>query len=67
MQDRLLTTAEAADYLGVSRSFLEHDRIGMQRVPFVRTTPRRIRYRLSSLHTYLASNETGGFTYAEAG
>jgi len=51
----LLTTKEAALYLGVSSAFLERDRWAGARIPFIRVGSRAVRYRLSDLETYLAS------------
>lgn len=48
--DRLLTTVEAAQFLNVSKSFLDHDRFyETGKVPFCKIDPRIIRYRLSDL------------------
>ena len=52
--DRLLTTKEAAAYLGVSASFLERDRWAGARIPFVRIGSRAVRYRLCELENYVA-------------
>ncbi len=54
-QDELLTTGEAAAFLKVSRSFLEHDRCGESRISFQRVG-RRVRYRASVLQEFLAQN-----------
>lgn len=54
--DNLLTTKEAARYLGMSDAFLERDRwSGDSKIPFTRVGSRAVRYRLSDLDTYLAS------------
>ncbi len=52
--DRLLTTKEAAAYLGVSAAFLERDRWAGARIPFVRIGSRAVRYRLGELENYVA-------------
>lgn len=54
MVDRLLTTKEAATYLGVSRAFLERDRWAGARIPFVRVGSRAVRYRIGELDNYIA-------------
>ena len=54
MSERLLTTQEAADYLGISSSFLERDRWAGAQIPFVRVGRRTVRYQLSELDNYLA-------------
>lgn len=54
----LFTTAEAASYLGVSRSFLEKDRTGKARIPFVKLgKARAVRYRQEDLEAYVASRK----------
>ena len=53
MNSRLLTTAEAAEILCVSRAFLERDRWAGAQVPFVRVGSRAIRYRESDLWDYI--------------
>ncbi len=52
--DRLLTTKEAAAYLGVSAAFLERDRWAGARIPFVRIGSRAVRYPLGELENYVA-------------
>ncbi len=52
--DRLLTTKDAAAYLGVSAAFLERDRWAGARIPFVRIGSRAVRYRLGELENYVA-------------
>lgn len=56
MYKNLLTTKEAARYLGVSEAFLERDRWAGARIPFVRIGSRAIRYELSALEAYVKSN-----------
>ena len=53
MQNRLLTTKEAADFLGVSQAFLERDRWAGARIPFVKVGARAVRYELSTLNAYV--------------
>lgn len=55
MTDRLLTTKEAARYLGMSESFLERDRIEREAIPFKRVGSRSVRYQLSELEAYVNS------------
>lgn len=54
-QTNLLTTAEAAQHLGMSKAFLERDRWAGARIPFVRVGSRAVRYRHADLEDYLAS------------
>ncbi|MBL3556874.1 helix-turn-helix domain-containing protein [Marinobacter sp. JB05H06] len=53
MNDKLLTTKEAAEYLGVSKAFLERDRWAGARIPFIKVGSRTVRYRLSDLEEYI--------------
>lgn len=53
MIERLLTTKEAARFLGVSAAFLERDRWAGARIPFIKVGARAIRYRQADLETYL--------------
>lgn len=53
MEYELLTTAEAARYLGMSKAFLERDRWAGARIPFIRVGSRSVRYRVADLETYL--------------
>jgi len=55
MSDNLLTTKEAALFLGVSMSFLERDRWAGAQVPFVRIGSRSIRYEPEALKAYVHS------------
>lgn len=55
MQDKLLTTREAAPLLGVSEAFLERDRWAGAKVPFVRIGSRAVRYRISDIESYIKS------------
>lgn len=53
MQNKLLTTKEAARYLGVSSAFLERDRWAGARIPFIKVGTRAVRYRQADLDAYL--------------
>lgn len=53
MTERLLTTAEAAGFLGVSKAFLERDRWAGARVQFIKVGSRAVRYRLSDLEHFI--------------
>ena len=55
MNDRLLTTKEAARFLGVSEAFLERDRWAGAEIPFVRVGSRSVRYQLSELEAFVRS------------
>ena len=52
----LLTTAEAASYLCVSKAFLERDRWAGARIPFVRVGSRAVRYRRVDLEAYISQH-----------
>jgi len=56
MAERLLTTKEAASFLGVSPAFLERDRWANVVVPYVRVGSRTVRYQLTELEAYVNSN-----------
>ena len=53
--NRLLTTKEAARYLGVSAAFLERDRWAGAEIPFVRVGSRAVRYQVSELEAFVRS------------
>ena len=53
MSQNLLTTSEAAEFLGVSKAFLERDRWAGARVQFIKIGSRAVRYRLSDLEEYI--------------
>lgn len=55
MDNPLLTTTEAAEYLCVSKAFLERDRWAGARIPFLKVGSRAVRYRRSDLDQYLES------------
>jgi excisionase family DNA binding protein len=57
MQEKLLTTQEAAPILGVSVAFLERDRWAGPQIPFIRVGSRAVRYRLSDLNGYIESRK----------
>ena len=52
---KLLTTKEAARFLGVSEAFLERDRWAGADIPFVRVGSRAVRYQLSELEAFVRS------------
>lgn len=51
--NKLISTTEAAKFLGVSKAFLERDRWAGARIPFIRVGARAVRYRLTDLETYI--------------
>ena len=53
MKTNLLTTAQAATYLCVSKAFLERDRWAGARVPFIKVGSRAVRYRQTDLEAFL--------------
>jgi excisionase family DNA binding protein len=55
MDNQLLTTKEAAKYLGVSKAFLERDRWAGAQIPFVQIGLRTVRYRQAVLDEYIAN------------
>ena len=55
MQTNLLNTLQAANYLGLSKAFLERDRWAGAKVPFIKIGDRAVRYRLQDLDTYIES------------
>jgi excisionase family DNA binding protein len=55
MTETLLTTEQAAQYLGVSKAFLERDRWAGAKIPFIRVGVRAVRYRKSDLDAYITS------------
>lgn len=54
---KLLTTQDAANYLGVSKAFLERDRWAGARIPFVRVGDRAVRYTVADLDAYIQSHK----------
>lgn len=65
-QSPLLNSAQAAEFLTVSKAFLERDRWAGARVPYVKIGSRSVRYRLSDLQDYIdrqsrrSTSESGG-------
>ncbi len=55
MEKNLLTTKEAAKFLGMSKAFLERDRWYEARIPFVRVGSRAVRYELKALEEFIHS------------
>lgn len=53
MTTEILTTTQAAEYLSVSKAFLERDRWAGARIPFIKVGSRSVRYRKTDLDTYL--------------
>ena len=55
MSNQLLNTKQAAEFLGVSRAFLERDRWAgtRTRLPFIKVGSRAVRYRLEDLEAYI--------------
>ncbi|MAK67714.1 MULTISPECIES: helix-turn-helix domain-containing protein [unclassified Methylophaga] len=51
--EQLLNSQQAADYLGVSRAFLERDRWAGAKIPFIKIGSRAVRYRQSDLESYV--------------
>ncbi len=56
MENKLLSTKQAAIYLGVSEAFLERDRWAGARIPFVRVGSRAVRYEIAALEAYIKAN-----------
>jgi len=55
MHTNLLTTLQAANYLGLSKAFLERDRWAGAKVPFIKIGERAVRYRMQDLDSYIES------------
>ena len=53
MTTQLLTTADAAKFLGLSKAFLERDRWAGAKIPFLKVGSRAVRYRAEDLEAYL--------------
>ncbi len=66
MENILLTTKQAAKYLGMSEAFLERDRWAGARIPFVRMGARAVRYEFSALQAYVKSNKLDRLYYVSA-
>ena len=56
MQQRLLSTPEAAEFLGVSAAFLHRDRWAGARIPFIKVGSRAVRYQMADLEAFLQSH-----------
>jgi predicted DNA-binding transcriptional regulator AlpA len=54
--EKLLTTKEAAHFLGMSPAFLERDRWAGARIPFIRVGSRAVRYEQKALEAFINSN-----------
>lgn len=55
MQTQLLDTKQAAQFLGLSKAFLERDRWAGAKVPFIKIGDRAVRYRIEDLEAYIES------------
>ena len=55
MQTQLLNTSQAANFLVLSKAFLERDRWAGAKVPFIKISTRAVRYRLEDLEKYIDS------------
>lgn len=55
MQSNLLNTTDAAQYLCVSKAFLERDRWDSVKIPFIRVGSRGVRYDIEDLDRYIAA------------
>lgn len=55
MNQPLLTTPQAANYIGMSKAFLERDRWAGATIPFIKVGSRAVRYRLADLDAFLNS------------
>lgn len=55
VNNKLLTTIEAAGYLNLSKAFLERDRWAGAKVPFIKIGERAVRYRLDDLEKFVQS------------
>lgn len=55
MNVQLLNTQQAAQYIGMSKAFLERDRWAGATVPFIKVGSRAVRYRLADLDAFLDS------------
>lgn len=50
---QLYTTTQAAQFLGVSKAFLERDRWAGARIPFLKIGTRAVRYSIEDLESFL--------------
>jgi len=55
MQTQLLNTAQAAQFLGLSKAFLERDRWAGAKIPFIKIGDRAVRYRVEDLDAFIES------------
>jgi excisionase family DNA binding protein len=55
MKTQLLTTKEAARFLGVSKAFLDKDRWAGARIPYIKLGARAVRYRPEDLDAYITA------------
>jgi len=55
LNNKLLTTEQAADYICMSKAFLERDRWAGARIPFIKVGSRAVRYRQNDLDSFLDS------------
>lgn len=62
--NKLLNTTQAAEFLGVSKAFLERDRWAGPTIPFVRIGSRTVRYKGSDLESYIAARSTSTRRFA---
>ncbi len=58
MNPKLLTTQEAANYLSVSKAFLERDRWSGAQIPFVKIGIRAVRYEREALDAYIEEHRS---------
>lgn len=63
MQPPLYNTEQAAQFLGVSKAFLERDRWAGARIPFIKIGTRAVRYSPDDLESYL--NQQRRFSTSE--
>jgi len=57
MKSQLLTTKEAANYLGISVSMLARDRANKKEIPHIKIGSRMIKYLKSDLDDYIKSKK----------
>lgn len=55
MQTQLLDTKQAAQFLGLSKAFLERDRWAGAKIPFIKIGDRAVRYRVEDLDAFIES------------
>lgn len=58
----LLTTAQAAKFLGISKAFLERDRWKGATIPFHRIGTRAVRYQRSDLDDFIRNARCAKFS-----